>query len=224
MLTHYNDVKSQLESCVLAAGRNVDDVTLVAVSKTVGLPEVEDAISQGAHDFGENRPELLTEKQTNFPEQNWHFIGNIQSRQIKNIVPHACLIHSLCELKHAQKIDSVAAELGKVQRVLVQVNVSGEKSKSGFTAEELPDFLESCLKLNNISVDGLMTMAPIKDEAHANLPSPDEVFERAQKLLEKCQSFMPASFNQLSAGMTDDWAEAIHHGSTIVRIGRAIFA
>lgn len=224
MLTNYGDIRTTVKRALRMAGRNTSEVTLVAVSKTVGIIEVDDAIHQGATDFGENRPEMLAMKSKQFPHQNWHFIGNIQSRQIKHIVNSACLIHSLSKLKHAEKIDHAAKELGKVQHVLVQVNVSGEESKSGLTEHELPYFMEECLRFENISIDGLMTMAPIDDEAHAFLPSPSEVFERAQDLLQKTQTYMPPNFKQLSAGMTDDWQEAIKYGSTIVRIGRAIFA
>lgn len=218
MLTRYAEVKNQVDARITGCGRSLDDVTLVAVSKTVGLDEVEDAISQGATDFGENRPEELVRKAEAFPNVNWHFIGNIQSRQIKNIVPNACLIHSLDKLEHAQKIDKVAGEIGKIQKVLVEVNVSGEESKAGLTASELPQFLEELKSLQNVEVCGLMTMAPIQDDAHACLPNPEEVFKRAHELV------VANGLEELSAGMTNDWADAISQGSTFVRIGRAIFA
>lgn len=218
MLTRYAEVKNQVDARITGCGRSLDDVTLVAVSKTVGLDEVEDAISQGATDFGENRPEELVRKAEAFPNVNWHFIGNIQSRQIKNIVPNACLIHSLNKLEHAQKIDKVAGEIGKIQKVLVEVNVSGEESKAGLTASELPQFLEELKSLQNVEVCGLMTMAPIQDDAHACLPNPEEVFKRAHELV------VANGLEELSAGMTNDWVDAISQGSTFVRIGRAIFA
>ena len=218
MLTRYAEVKNQVDARITGCGRSLDDVTLVAVSKTVGLDEVEDAISQGATDFGENRPEELVRKAEAFPNVNWHFIGNIQSRQIKNIVPNACLIHSLNKLEHAQKIDKVAGEIGKIQKVLVEVNVSGEESKAGLTAEELPEFLEQLRPLENIHVCGLMTMAPIQDEEHAGLPNPESVFKKAHELV------VANGLEELSAGMTNDWVDAISQGSTFVRIGRAIFA
>ncbi len=223
MLTNYSKIKFQVDARIDECGRGSDEVTLVAVSKTVGLEEVEDAISQGATDFGENRPEELVRKAQAFPKSNWHFIGNIQSRQIKNIVPHACMIHSLTKPEHAEKIDRVAREIGKVQKVLVEVNVSGEDSKAGLSKEELPEFLKSLSDLKNLQVCGLMTMAPIQDEAHANLANPDEVFERAHELVVKNKELAGDEFCELSAGMTNDWQQAIAHGSTFVRIGRAIF-
>lgn len=223
-MTNYAKIDEEVQKTCKAYNRNRADVTLVAVSKTVGLDEVQDAINQGATDFGENRPEELVKKSEAFPDKNWHFIGNIQSRQIKKIVPHACLIHSLDKIEHAHKIDSVAKEIGKVQKVLVEVNVSGEASKGGVTARELPAFLEECKTLENIQVVGLMTMAPIHDEAHAELPHPKTVFKLAKKLLDDNSALMGSEFCELSAGMTNDWMDAIAVGSTYVRIGRAIFA
>ncbi len=224
MLTNYSEIKEELDVALKTAGRRPEDVTLVAVSKTVGITEVEDAANQGACDFGENRPESLVQKASTLPQLRWHFIGNIQSRQLKNIVPFAHLIHSLCDLKHAAKIDSIAGEIGKVQHVLVQINVSGEESKSGIHRGEIEDFLLECNKFKHISVDGLMTMAAKDDSEHADLPSPYHVFDRARSVLLDCQKFMPDNFKELSCGMTDDWREAIKCGSTIVRVGRAIFS
>ena len=194
MLTNYAEIKKKVDTKIAECGRKLDDVTLVAVSKTVGLDEVQDAINQGATDFGENRPEELVRKAEAFPNVRWHFIGNIQSRQIKNIVPHACLIHSLDKLEHAQKIDKVALEIGKVQKVLVEVNVSGEESKAGLGPEELLQFLEELKSFKNLEVCGLMTMAPIQDEEHANLPNPETVFMKAHELVAEngLRSFQPA--------------------------------
>ena len=218
MLTRYAEIKDKVDGRIAECGRSLGEVTLVAVSKTVGLDEVQDAINQGATDFGENRPEELVRKAEAFHNVNWHFIGNIQSRQIKNIVPHACLIHSLDKLEHAQKIDKVAGDIGKIQKVLVEVNVSGEESKAGLSAGELPQFLDELKDLKNLEVCGLMTMAPIQDDEHACLPNPENVFKKAHELV------IENGLKELSAGMTNDWADAIKQGSTFVRIGRAIFA
>lgn len=223
MLTNFSNIASQVEQHVRACGREHGSVKLVAVSKTVGLREVEDAIAQGASDFGENRPDQILEKSGRFPDVNWHFIGNIQSRQIKHIVACSSLIHSFDNLSHAKKIESAASEIGKVQHLLVEVNVSGEESKSGFSEDELPSVLDELLKFEHISADGLMTMAPINDEQHKNLPSPREVFSKTYDLFEKVAKDMPESFKEISAGMTNDWRDAIDAGSTIVRVGRAIF-
>ncbi|MEE0306639.1 MAG: alanine racemase, partial [Adlercreutzia sp.] len=127
----YQRVAAEVAEAAMAAGRAPEDVLLVAVSKTVGPEGVAEAIKGGARDFGENRPDQIVLKSAAFPEARWHFIGNIQSRRIPEIVASATLIHSLYQRRHAEKIDRAAAELSKVQDVLIEVNVSGEASKSG---------------------------------------------------------------------------------------------
>lgn len=213
------DVRNECE----LAGRFPQDVTLISVSKTVGLKGVEQALSAGAIDFGENRPDQLVEKAEAFPEARWHFIGNIQSRQIHKIVDHAYLIHSLYEERHAVKIDEAAARLGKVQDVLLEVNVSGEPSKSGISPDRLPALAEFCSQLPNIRMRGLMTMAPQGDLEVAR-----RCFTGLRDLLEDIRSGMDpeqaSSFCELSMGMSEDWRVAIEEGATIVRIGRAIFS
>ncbi len=234
MQVNFKKIKEEVEGQAKASKRDPNDVRLVAVSKTVGVEEVKEAFDQGARDFGENRPEELVKKATYFQELReinepirWHFIGNIQSRQIKNIVSNAYLIHSLEKFEHARKIDRVAREIGKVQKVLVEVNVSKETSKGGIYANDLPSFLDSIKELKNLEVVGIMTMAPIQDEQHADLPFPAKVFSDARKLLDDNeQKFSKGEEGKLvlSAGMTNDWKDAISAGSTCVRIGRAIFS
>lgn len=222
----YEQVRREVEQACLDAGRPADSATLLAVSKTVGTGGVSDAIAAGATDFGENRPEQLMEKHSVFPDVRWHFIGNIQSRRIRDIVPCAYLIHSLHELKHARKIDEEAARAGKVQNVLIEVNVSGEESKSGIAPEDAPLFLKECLALENLRVCGLMTMAPQGDLSVAA-----ECFAGLAGLLDTLRegAFCDhadklEAFCELSMGMSEDWREAVQEGSTMVRIGRAVFS
>lgn len=222
----YEAVREEVAHVAVDAGRDPDEVLLLAVSKTVGLEGVADAVSAGARDLGENRPEQLIEKHGAFPDVRWHFIGNIQSRRIKDIVPCAALIHSLYREEHARKIDAKAAEIDKVQEVLLEVNVSGEESKSGLAPEDVRAMLDLCISLPNVRVRGLMTMAPQGDEEVAR-----ETFAGLKALqgdlrehLVDTDPHAAAVFDQLSMGMSEDWPEAIEEGSTIVRIGRAIFS
>ena len=219
----YAKVSSELAEVCRACGRDLGEVRLVAVSKTVGTPEVRQAMEAGALDFGENRPDQLVEKSNAFPQARWHFIGNIQSRRIRDIVGRAVLVHSLCEESHARKIDEVAREKGIVQRVLLEVNVSGEPSKGGCTPQGAHDLLGACAALENVAVCGLMTMAPRGDEAVAR-----ETFAGLARLRDELRAGLaPAAaetFCELSMGMTEDWRPAVEEGATIVRIGRAIFA
>lgn len=200
------------------AGRTPSEVTLVAVSKTVGPDQVAEAISGGATNFGENRPDQLVPKADQFIDATWHFIGNIQSRRIRDIVGRAALIHSLFEERHARKIDEVAREHGIVQDVLVEVNVSGEESKSGLTPSEVSAMLATCAAMPNLRVRGLMTMAPQGD-----MDVVRETFAGLRELRDSLQPEFP-ELKELSMGMSEDWPVAIEEGATIVRIGRAIFS
>ncbi|BCS57635.1 hypothetical protein ADLECEL_15200 [Adlercreutzia equolifaciens subsp. celatus] len=162
-------------------------------------------------------------KSAAFPEARWHFIGNIQSRRISEIVASATLIHSLYQLRHAEKIDHAAAELSKVQDVLIEVNVSGEASKSGVAPAEAADLVRAVAALSHVSVRGLMTMAPAGDAQAAR-----EAFAGLAELAAQIRAQLPAEdaavFTELSMGMSDDWREAVPLGATIVRVGRAIFS
>lgn len=222
----YRQVSAEVAAVCERVAREPQEVLVLAVSKTVGVEGVRQAYDAGARAFGENRPDPLMEKHAAFPDASWHFIGNIQSRRIKDIVPCADVIHSLYQIKHAQKIDEEAARLGKVQRVLVEVNVSGEESKSGLAPAELFAFLDECAALQHVQACGLMTMAPQGSRAVAKQCFADlrMLLAGAREHLAQAHPDALDGFDQLSMGMTDDWREAIEEGSTIVRIGRAIFA
>lgn len=219
----YERTRAELDEVCRRAGRAPEEVTLVAVSKTVGPEDVESAARGGACDFGENRPDQLMLKADKFPQVNWHFIGNIQSRRIRDIVGRATMVHSLFEESHARKIDECARALGIVQDVLLEVNVSGEPSKSGLEPDRVPEMLAACGKLANVRVRGLMTMAPQGDAEVAR-----ETFAGLRALRDQLAAQLPpeqaACFTELSMGMSEDWREAVAEGATIVRIGRAIFS
>ncbi|HIS41146.1 MAG TPA: YggS family pyridoxal phosphate-dependent enzyme [Candidatus Aphodovivens avistercoris] len=219
----YLKVRSELEAECARAGRAPGSVRLVSVSKTVGPEAVGAAFAAGARDFGENRPDGLLEKAVACPQACWHFIGNIQSRRIPDIVAHAALVHSLFEERHARKIDAAAAAAGKVQNVLLEVNVSGEASKGGVTPAEAPELLAACAALPHVRVRGLMTMAPQGDRVVAR-----ETFDGLARLSDELRRGLDAQaaavFNELSMGMSEDWREAVAAGATIVRIGRAVFS
>ena len=213
----YAQIAADVAAACEAAGRAPSEVRVVAVSKTVGFGEVASAIEGGAADFGENRPDELMRKADEFTNATWHFIGNIQSRRIKDIVGRARLVHSLFEERHARKIDEVARERGIVQDVLLEVNVSGEESKSGLAPADVRAMAEVCDALSNLRVRGLMTMAPLGD-----LETARRAFAGLRDLRDELRSDFP-DIVELSMGMTDDWPIAVEEGATIVRIGRAIF-
>lgn len=217
--SNYNNVKLDIEK--FCKKYKISPVpTLIAVSKTVGIDEIFETFCQGCVDFGENRPDDLVYKAKWVKRVNWHFIGNIQSRQLKKIVSSADYIHSLFDISHAAKIDTLAEEFGKVQKVFIEVNVSGEKSKSGVKPDDLPEFMAECKKFENVDVMGLMTMAPIVNpdsRKKVQLMSPKQTFEGLIELGDKL------GLSSFSMGMSNDYKDAILAGSTYVRVGRAIF-
>lgn len=224
LITNYGKLREALDEQCRLLGRDPAAVTLVAVSKTVGIESVESAVSEGARVFGENRPDSLLEKQRAHPELQWHFIGNIQSRRIRDIVAASDLIHSVCKPTHLPKIDERAREIGKVQRILLEVNVSGEETKSGFKPAELPRVLEACDAYDALRVEGLMTMAPQGDLEEAR-----RCFDALAQLRDRCSSLeFPrhgrVELHELSMGMSEDWKQAVACGATMIRIGRAIFS
>lgn len=219
----YLAVRQKVDAVCREAGRDPQDVLLIGVSKTVGVPEVELAVSAGAHDFGENRPELLQEKATALPEERWHFIGNIQSRAIPRIVEYATLIHSVYQERHILAIEKAAAARNKVQDILIEVNVSGEESKGGCSPADAAALVATALECPHVRPCGLMTMAPQGDTQVAY-----ETFEGLSNLFHQLRAEMGENdknaFNELSMGMSEDWPQAIAAGATMVRVGRAIFS
>ena len=220
---NYRIIRQEVDEVCKQAGRNPQDVLLIGVSKTVGVPQVSLAITAGAHDFGENRPECLREKATALPRENWHFIGNVQSRAIPHIVEHACLIHSMYQGHHIKAIEKAAQKLDKVQDILIEVNVSGEESKGGCAPEEALELVKAALACPHVRPRGLMTMAP-----QGNKQVAYETFSGLAALSEQIRQEIgendAQAFCELSMGMSEDWRQAIAAGSTMVRIGRAIFS
>ncbi len=220
----YEALTCELARACEACGRSHEAVRVIGVSKTVDLDAVEEALAAGLHDFGENRPAELARKHDAFPHARWHFIGNIQSRQLKDVVGRACLIHSLYRREHAEKINRLAAERNIVQDVLIEVN-DGEENKQGLPGEDLVDMLLFCHELKHVRPLGLMTMAPRGSRELA-----DAAFERLAALRASAQETLAErgvndiNLHELSMGMSDDYLEAIPRGATMVRIGRALFS
>jgi hypothetical protein len=216
----YEAVRRQVADAADIAGRDPSDVRIVAVTKTVGLDEIAQAVEAGVCDFGENRVQEFLGKYGLFPAMNWHFIGTLQTNKVKDVVRRACLIHSVDSLRLLDEIDRRAGQAGVVQRVLLQVNVSGEASKHGFEPGELRDALVEASRLPHVEVRGLMTMAPFGRPEDSRW-----VFRELKELRDSLRE-MPLNgveLDELSMGMTNDFKVAVEEGSTIVRIGRALF-
>lgn len=216
----YGKVLRDVADAADMAGRDPASVTVIAVSKTVGVAEVSQAIAAGMHDFGENRTLEFTGKQALFPHERWHFIGTLQTNKVRQIVGRAALIHSVDSLHLLRAIDRHARDEGSIQPVLLQVNVSGEASKHGMTYEGAEEAVRSASELPGVLVRGLMTMAPL-----AKPTSVRWVFRECADWMGRLQSLHcdAVDLTELSMGMSNDFRVAIEEGATIVRVGRAIF-
>lgn len=216
----YEAVRKQVAHAADCAGRSAEDITIVAVTKHVGVGEIRNAIAAGMRDFGENRVQEFEGKYGLFPGFNWHFIGTLQTNKVKDVVGKAYLIHSVDSLKLLDTIDRKAAEIGVVQPVLLQVNIAHEEAKHGFDAQDVGEALLEASHLDNVEVRGLMTMAP-----YARAEDVRWVFRGLRELRDSLCD-MPLNgvdLVELSMGMTNDYRVAIEEGATIIRVGRAIF-
>ncbi|MDR0308666.1 MAG: YggS family pyridoxal phosphate-dependent enzyme [Coriobacteriales bacterium] len=224
-------LKARISKACARVGRSSDEVQLVVVSKTVGLDEICDALSYGIADFGENRTSALMEKQIALPAVRWHFIGRIQTNKIKDFVGRSYMVHSVASERCVQAVSARAEHMGIKQRILLEVNTSGEESKDGVAPEGLPALLQVAMGLPALEVCGLMTMAaPANPESAGDTPINSEVrasFALLRRLFEESKNSLDPlrkkTFSELSMGMTDDFETAIEEGATIVRIGRAVW-
>jgi pyridoxal phosphate enzyme (YggS family) len=218
-------VQTRMAQAATRAGRDPAAVTLVAVSKLHPFAAVEAAYAAGQRDFGENRVEELWPKvreaeARGLTEIRWHLIGTVQSRKSHLAVGPFVLIHSVDRVKLAERISRDAVATGVVMPVLLEVNVSGEASKHGFSAEAALAVAPDLVDLPGLRVAGLMTMAPYELEAEQTRP----VFRRTRELAQRLAAVaLQAAWDTLSMGMTNDFEVAIEEGATLVRVGSAIF-
>lgn len=210
------------EACMLA-GRDPKSVRLVAVTKYADSDTTGQLVAAGATDLGENRPQTLVEKALALDQLrvNWHLIGHLQRNKIRKALPHVHLLHSGDSWRLLEAVDAVARELGREIDVLLEVNISGDLAKQGFRPEELPDLVPQLEKLPSLHVRGLMGMSGLDSSAAGK----QREFAQLRQLLEKLRAEFPAArgWSELSMGMSDDFPAAIAEGSTLVRIGSALF-
>jgi pyridoxal phosphate enzyme (YggS family) len=195
----------------------------VAVSKTIAADLVKEAIGAGVTILGENYVQEARDKfkaLVQYPV-SWHFIGHLQSNKAKYAVRLFDLIHSVDSLKLARELDRQAAKVGKIQQILVQVNISGEDTKSGISSEEAPRLIAEISQMQNLAVKGLMTMPPYFYQPQKVQPFFAALRELRDRIRD--QSLPNVSLDELSMGMTGDFEVAIKEGATLVRIGTAIF-
>jgi PLP dependent protein len=222
LATNIAQVRSRIAEAAQRVGRQPDEITLVAVSKTKPVEMVEMAFRLGVTDFGENRVQEALPKLAAFHPQGlrWHMIGHLQSNKAGKVVGAFDCVQSVDSLSLARLLNRYATQRNIRLPVLLEVNVSGEESKEGMAPGELRTQARQIVGLPHLDVQGLMTIAPLVENAEKVRP----VFRALRELRDQLRNEVPdCTWQHLSMGMTDDYRVAIEEGATIVRIGRAIF-
>ena len=215
-------VEEKIQEACKKSGRNREDVTLIAVSKTKPVETLQEAYDLGVRVFGENKVQELTEKYDSLPKDiHWHMIGHLQRNKVKYIIDKVDLIHSVDSIRLAETIDKEAQKHDLIANILVEVNVAKEESKFGLMPEEVDGFIDEIAKLKHIQVKGLMTIAPFVENPEENR----EVFADLRKLSVDIAKKNVDNVNVsiLSMGMTNDYEVAVEEGATMVRVGTGIF-
>jgi len=218
-----NALQARIRSAEAAAGRTAGEVRLVAVGKTFPATALQEAIAAGVSDIGENYIQEAREKfeALQGTQVSWHFIGHLQTNKVNHAVRMFDLIHTVDSYRLALELDRSARKINKVQAVLVQVNVAGEESKSGVAPEEALPLIRRAAALENIAVQGLMTLPP-----YFNAPEKVRPFFAALRRLREeiaAERVATIAMQELSMGMTGDFEAAVAEGATLVRIGTALF-
>jgi pyridoxal phosphate enzyme (YggS family) len=215
-------VENEIREACLRAGRRREDVTLIAVSKTKPVSDLEEAYALGVRVFGENKVQELADKYEVLPKDiEWHMIGHLQRNKVKYIIDKVALIHSVDSLRLAETIEKEAAKRNITVNILIEVNVAREESKFGLMPEELEEFIAKISDFSHIRVKGLMTIAPFVADSEENRV----IFQRLHKLSVdiETKNVDNITMRVLSMGMTNDYAVAIEEGATMVRVGTGIF-
>lgn len=215
-------VRKNIQDACRSVGRDPEEVTLIAVSKTKPVELLQEAYQAGARDFGENKVQEIMDKYPQLPSDiRWHMIGHLQRNKVKYIVDKAAMIHSVDSLRLAQTIEQEAAKHDVQVPILLEVNVAEEDSKFGLKMDEVLPLIEAIAEFLHIRVCGLMTIAPYVENAEEN-----RMFFRQLKKLSvdiAAKNINNVSMSVLSMGMTGDYQVAVQEGATMVRVGTGIF-
>ena len=217
------EVEEKIAKACERAGRAREEVTLIAVSKTKPVEMLQEIYDEGIRDFGENKVQELTEKYEVMPkDMKWHMIGHLQRNKVKYIVDKVTLIHSVDSLRLAETISREAEKKDVTVPILIEVNIAGEETKFGLSSkEEVISLTEQIAALPNLSVKGLMTVAPPAEDPEENRPFFREIRQLSVDITNK--NIDNVSMEILSMGMTNDYTVAIEEGATMVRVGTGIF-
>ncbi len=219
---NYLRIKSEMEDILIKSGRSADDALLLAVSKTKPVEMLQDVYDAGCRDFGENKVQEIMDKIDKLPSDiRWHMIGHLQTNKIKYIIDKVYMIHSVDTLHLAEAISKEAVKKNVNARILLEVNVAGEESKFGGGLDEARVLFEEASKLPNLTVCGLMTIAPYVEDAEDNRQYFAQLRELSVDLFGKKTDNKRGV--ELSMGMSGDYPVALQEGSTIIRVGSNIF-
>ncbi len=215
-------VHENIEASCIKANRDPSEVELIAISKTKPISDIKLAYEAGERSFGENKVQELCTKYPELPEDiKWHVVGHLQRNKVKKIIGHVALIHSVDTYRLAEEINIQSKKAEIVTPILIEVNIAGEESKSGISLNEAEELIREIAPLDGIQIKGLMTVAP-------NLPNPEDTrtyFHKMHQLFIdiKNENIDNVLMDTLSMGMTNDYKIAIEEGSTMIRVGTAIF-
>jgi pyridoxal phosphate enzyme (YggS family) len=216
-------IRTRIADAAAESGRDASDVRLIAVSKYVGADEIRALHQAGCTMLGESRPQALWEKAAALEDLDlqWHFIGNLQRNKVRRTMPLVTLLHAGDSVRLLQTIENLGEELDRDFDVLLEVNISGDETKHGFTSESIESSLGEIASLNRVHVKGLMAMASLSGGAS----QANHDFEALRILRDRLQLNAPDAIEltELSMGMSGDFEAAIRHGSTMVRVGSALF-
>jgi len=213
-------VREQIAMAAKKSGRSMDDIELVAVTKTHDADRVREAVEAGQQLFGESKVQEARVKIPELPSNlRWHFIGHLQKNKIRHALPLFEMFHGIDSLDLAQDMNRIGDEAGIRPRILLEVNVAGEGSKFGFKPDNLRSQMESLLSLPTLTIEGLMTIPPLAPEAEASR----QFFVQLRELRDSLEKEFRVQLPCLSMGMTSDFPVAVEEGATLVRVGTAIF-
>lgn len=216
------EVQENILKACEKSGRNPEDVTLIAVSKTKPVSMLQEIYDENIRDFGENKVQELVEKYDELPQDiKWHMIGHLQRNKVKYIVDKVCLIHSVDSYRLAEEINIQAKKKNITVPILVEVNIAEESSKFGVHAEDAIALVEQIAQLENVRIKGLMTIAPFVENPEDNRQYFRNIRQLSVDIAAK--NIDNVSMNVLSMGMTGDYMVAIEEGTTMVRVGTGIF-
>lgn len=219
---NYDSVVGNIEAVCQNSGRDTNDVTLIAVSKTKPVSMLQEIYDHGCRNFGENKVQELAEKYDVMPKDiKWHMIGHLQRNKVKYIVDKVCLIHSVDSLRLAEEISKEALKKNVDVNILIEVNVAMEESKYGIAPSKAPALIAEIARLPHIHIKGLMTIAPYVENPEENR----QYFAQLKQLSVdiSAKNIDNVTMDILSMGMTGDYEVAVSEGATLVRVGTGIF-